>query len=93
MNHVYRTDFDWVRVYQKGKPVNPETGIRQTEQTSDLDVYGFRGAIHLVAVHSVPVRITDMQGRIVYSQEVQGNVDVALDRGIYVVNGKKVLVS
>ena len=92
VNHVYRTNFDWVRVYQKGKPINPETGLTEASAESDLDVYGFVGKVRLVAVNDLPVRIVDLQGRTVYSQVIQGNVDVALQQGLYIVNGKKVLV-
>lgn len=92
LNYVYRTEFDWVRVYQKGKSANPEAGIEGVTKDTDLDIYSFVGKIHLVAADPVPVLIVDMQGRVVYNQCVQGNVDVALDKGLYIVNGKKVLV-
>lgn len=92
VNHVYRTEFDWVRVYQKGKPVSPEAGIEGTTVDSRLDAYGLCGQIRLVSSNPVQVQISDMQGRTVYRQKVQGNVHVSLDRGLYIVNGKKVLV-
>lgn len=38
------------------------------------------------------VRIVDLQGRTIYSNEVQGNETVKLPQGVYVLNNKKVMV-
>ena len=90
-NFEYETKFDWVRVYQKeGGDIN--TGLRAAEAASSLDVYAYPGKIRLVSAKPVNVRIVDAQGRTVYAGTVQGNENVYLTSGIYVVNGKKVVV-
>lgn len=90
LNFTYETKFDWVRVYQK-QGGDIVTGIKETKQ-ADFDFYTFPGKVRLVAAQPVNVQIVDLQGRVVYNQKVQGNVNVALSTGIYLINGKKVLV-
>lgn len=86
---TYKTLFDWVRVYQSDVAV----GIDQAAQScSSFDSYVFPGKIRLVASQSQLVTIADLQGRVVFREMVQGNRDVAIQCGAYVVNGKKVLV-
>lgn len=88
---TYRTEFDWVRVYQKEGQVN--TGIGQTvEADVNMDVFVRNGKVLVVAPQEVPVTVCDVQGRIVYSEKVQGNVSIPLTKGVYVLNGRKVLM-
>ena len=95
----YETLFDYVRVYQKkGQAITtPTTGIGDVTLDGDsakarLDVYAMKGGLRLVAPEAQKVSVVDMAGRTVYSKTVQGNVDVKLAKGLYVVAGKKVLV-
>ena len=46
----------------------------------------------LVTPEAQTVRIVDLQGRTVFAESVQGNRTVSLPKGIYVLNGHKVLV-
>ncbi len=85
---TYETLFDWVRVYQK---TSQTTGVEEAV-TSTLDFYIQPGKIRLVAPVRQHVRIVDLQGRTMFNSEIQGNVDVTLPQGVYVLNGNKVLV-
>ncbi len=88
-SHTYETLFDWVRVYQKK---DPATSIDRVESSNDIDVYVSPGTIRIVAPETTKVLVADLEGRAVFSETVQGNHDVAVHKGIYIVNGKKVLV-
>lgn len=87
---TYKTLFDWVRVYQKEN--SPETGIESQTAENVLDFYVSAGQIRIVAPNKQLVRIVDLQGRTIYSNEVQGNETVKLPQGVYVLNNKKVMV-
>ena len=96
----YETLFDYVRLYQKeGQTATlpPTTGIGCVSVSDNtpkarLDVYAAKGGLKLVAPDEQTVTIADVAGRTVYSKRVQGNVDVALPSGLYVVAGKKIIV-
>ncbi len=87
--HTYETLFDWVRVYQKKAP---STGIDNVEKSSDMDVYVYPGTIRIVTPETKKVIVADLEGRIIFSEALQGNHNIAVHKGIYVMNGKKVLV-
>ena len=95
----YETLFDYVRIYQKdGQNITkPTTGIGgltlgDNNAEARLDVYGMKGGMRIVAPEAQTVSIVDVAGRTVFCKTVQGNVDVKLAKGLYVVAGKKVLV-
>lgn len=90
LNFTYETKFDWVRVYQKADG-DLITGVNNVKETT-LDYYVTPGQIRLVAPYETLVRIVDLQGRNVFVQQVQGNKNVQLPSGIYLVNGNKVIV-
>lgn len=90
LDFTYETKFDWVRVYQKeGGDI---TDINNGTTKNDFDFYITPGKVRLVAAKNTHVMIVDAQGRSVYSQDVQGNVDVNLTKGVYLINNNKVLV-
>lgn len=89
LNFTYETKFDWVRVYQTDKHA---TGANSATKTSALDYYVTPGNIRLVAAQATKVQIFDLQGRVVFADMVQGNKDLHVNKGIYLVNGSKVLV-
>lgn len=89
----YETLFDYVRVYQKeGQEITVPTGISTAEGRANLDFYTRPGKVLLVTPEAQTVRIVDLQGRTVFAESVQGNRTVSLPKGIYVLNGHKVLV-
>lgn len=97
VNFEYETLFDYVRLYQKeGQTavVPSGTGLDGAVASADtrLDFYANANGVRLVAPEAQVVRIVDVAGRVVFNQTVQGNVDVALPKGVYVIAGKKLLV-
>lgn len=90
VNFEYETKFDWVRVYQKEG--GDCTAINTAQTSSDVDIYAYPGKVRIVSAKPAHVSIVDLQGRVVFAQNVQGNENVYLPSGVYVANGKKVLV-
>ena len=88
LGFVYETLFDWVRVYQS----DAQTGIFALPEAGALDFYVRPGQIRLVSDRAQQVQICDVSGRSVFAGEVQGNVNVTLPRGVYLLDGQKVLV-
>ena len=90
----YETYFDYVRIYQKdGDYIKTPTGIGETEAAnSGLDVYVRGGKLLLVTPTKQLVKVYDVQGRTAWSEAVQGNRYVNLPKGVYVVNGHKVMI-
>lgn len=90
LNFTYETKFDWVRVYQKADG-DLITGVNNVKETT-LDYYVTPGQIRLVAPYSTKVTIVDLQGRTIFAQVVQGNKNVHVPSGVYLVNNNKVIV-
>lgn len=91
VSHTYETLFDYVRVYQK--PGGDLTGIASAPTDAQaLKCYPYAGGVRIAASRELPVRVYDLQGRLAYAATVQGNADVPLMQGIYLLNGVKVLV-
>lgn len=90
LNFTYETKFDWVRVYQKADG-DLITGINAAKEVT-LDYYVTPGQIRLVAPYSTKVTIVDLQGRTLFAQVVQGNKNVHVPSGVYLVNNNKVIV-
>lgn len=90
ISHTYETRFDWVRVYKK---TDASTGIAAVEDDDrSFDVMVSPSQIRIAAPTRVAVSITDVSGRRVFAQQVRGNVSVRVQKGIYVVNGEKLIV-
>lgn len=88
-SHVYETYFDWVRVYQ----INEPTGIGAVSSSGpDVSVATAPSAIRLHASSSTHVTVSDLAGRIVLAQTFKGHRTVGVERGVYIVNGQKILV-
>lgn len=90
LDFTYETKFDWVRVYQKADG-DLLTGINAAKEVT-LDYYVTPGQIRLVAPYSTKVTIVDLQGRTLFAQAVQGNKNVHVPSGVYLVNNNKVIV-
>jgi beta-glucanase (GH16 family) len=85
--HTYETRFDWVRVYEDVQ-LTGMSSVRQDE----MDLFTAPGSLHIVAPYATKVTVVDLAGRTLFSQQVQGNHTLPLLHGVYVVNGRKVLV-
>lgn len=90
LDFTYETKFDWVRVYQKADG-DLLTGINAAKEVT-LDYYVTPGQIRLVAPYNTKVTIVDLQGRTIFAQSVQGNKNVHVPSGVYLVNNNKVIV-
>ncbi len=91
VGHTYTTLFDWVRVYQKESDI--PSGIGGMENSGNVvDVTTAPSAIHIAAPTNTKVTVTDTTGRLIFAQNVQGNKKITVQRGVYIVNGQKVLV-
>lgn len=88
---VYETVFDYVRVYQKEGQTN--TSINDLKNKADrLDFYPSPGRILIVSPERQAVSVTDIEGRIHFEKEVQGNRTIRLPKGVYILNGRKAIV-
>ncbi len=89
-NFTYETKVDWVRVYQKkGGDI---TGLKKATAAEGFTYATGKGTISLTAGKATHVSIVDVQGRSLFSQNVQGSKTVHLTTGVYLVNGNKVIV-
>lgn len=86
--HSYETRFDWVRVYQKK---SPEAGISHAG-AGHLGISLLPGAVRLSADAACLVHVSDVAGRTILKEQVSGVKMLKVQSGIYVVNGRKVLV-
>lgn len=92
VNHVYETDFDWIRVYQKKGQENTN-GITDIQEVADapmLDIETGKGYLEVYTEPTTPVAIYTPTGRCVYRGH--GSCIVNLQSGVYIVGSKKVLV-
>ena len=94
VNHVYETRFDWVRVYQaKGmKNTDGTVGIASVSGGDDVAARCVEGGVVLSAENAAEVAVFDVAGRKVAAERVSGSVFVPLEKGVYIVSGKKIVV-
>ena len=57
-----------------------------------MDAFATDGGIRIVTPETCIVNINDIPGRTAFRGMVQGNKDIRLDKGVYVVEGKKIMV-
>lgn len=91
INHTYETRFDWVRVYQK-KGQNNTTGLQSAEADDALSVNVAGSDILLNAGRPLRVVVSDLGGRQLFAQQLNGSAKVSVSKGVYIVNGHKILV-
>lgn len=96
-SHTYETRFDWVRVYQKkGMKNTKETvGIEAAEvaPAHALEVVAQKGGVAVLTANPQPVMIYNASGLKVFSGDVDGQRNIPLPSGVYIVAGHKVVVS
>ena len=88
-SHTYQMDIDWIRVYQKGMDI---TDIKDPASESALRITSEKGMLDIHALQATDVRVNDVLGRVVYADKLNGKINLSLQKGIYMVNGKKVIV-
>ena len=95
VTHTYVTQFDWVRVYQKegqGNTVNGIHNVHGNDKSNQVGVSVQPGEVRLSSASPATVLVSDMSGRILYRASLDGEKSLHLGKGIYIVNGQKVLV-
>lgn len=97
VSFTYETFFDYVRLYQKdgqSATLPPSTAIGNvnTDNLRNVDAFATDGGIRIVTPEDRLVTINDIAGRTAFRGMVQGNKDIRLDKGMYVVEGKKIMV-
>ena len=69
------------------------TGIDDlSDSQSDITTAPTKGGLTISAQSDTILRITDLQGRIIFNQSLCGSRFIALPAGIYIVNGKKLQI-
>ncbi len=89
-SHTYETLFDWVRVYEYDETVGIDDIV--SSDMADIDVNVAAGTISVYAGAPSRVFVSDVAGRCISDRVVTGIAKVEVPKGIYIVNGKKVLV-
>lgn len=93
VNFEYETLFDYVRLYQKDGEGDITSAVKDVKTSgSALDVYAQQGGLLLVAPEAQKVDVYSISGTRIFSGLVQGNRFVSLNKGVYVVAGKKIVV-
>ncbi len=91
INHTYRTEFDWIRVYQLNGQTNTAIST-PTASVEALDVEEMKNGLKIHSPQPKQVSIYDSFERKIFSQQICGTKDFRLSTGIYIVNGTKHLV-
>lgn len=95
VTHTYETRFDWVRVYQKRGQENTNGTVGVDDNTTwapSLRIGASQGMLHLSAAQPTLVHVVDLGGRSIARQQIIDSISLPLQRGIYIVNGQKVMV-
>lgn len=87
INHTYRMDVDWIRVYQKEETTNIESVASKS-----LDVSTLENKIIVYADQVTDVQIVNINGAVLYKGSVEGSKTFNAQKGVYLVNNQKVLV-
>ena len=94
VTHTYETRFDWVRVYQTNgmENTNGTVGVVSVQDDADVDVQVTESGVTVSVDSPRCVQVYDVAGRKVAEAFVRGIYDFALCRGVYVVEGVKVVI-
>ena len=94
VTHTYETRFDWVRVYQKPgmENTNGTVGIVSVNDEADVKVQAVNGGVAVSVDAPCNVSVYDVAGRKVTEAFVSNIHCFALQCGVYVVEGVKVVV-
>lgn len=90
---TYETQVDWVRVYQKDGQNGTFTGIVSAQRENDgLKWRILPGVLKLTAANPTMAHIVDLQGMSIFRQLVSGSHSLSLQKGVYVLNGNKIMI-
>ena len=94
VTHTYETRFDWVRVYQKRgmSNTNGTVGVVSVHKDDTVDVRAFENGVDVALATPAEVSVYDLAGRAVATAYVHGAHRFVLQKGAYIVCGKKVMV-
>ncbi len=91
ISHTYRTDFDWIRVYQLEEQTNTSISS-QTRQQSDIEISTSRGILRIYSAQPEQISIYDYSGKAVFTGHISGEKEIQLPSGIYIINSNKYLI-
>ena len=94
VSHTYETRFDWVRVYQtKGmKNTDGTVGVTAVREDDGVSARCVDGGVVIAVENAAEVAVYDVTGRTVAAVNVDDNAFVPLEKGVYIVAGKKIVV-
>ena len=94
VTHTYETRFDWVRVYQKKgmSNTNGTVGVESVVADDDVIVNVLDYGVEVILSKPAKVSVYDISGREITGTYVNGIHRFVLQKGVYVVCGKKVIV-
>lgn len=87
INHTYRMDVDWIRVYQKTNSTNIESAT-----ANSLMINTSENKITVSADEPADVRIVNVNGATIYKGFINQVKSFNVQKGVYIVNNQKVLV-
>lgn len=88
VNHTYRMDVDWIRIYQKESET---TGIDATTDNA-LTISTSTNKITISANEPTDVQIVNVNGTTLYKGSIDQVKSFNVQKGVYIVNNQKVLV-
>ena len=94
VNHTYETTFDWIRVYQKKGQENTNGTVDISKVTRPIapTIEVIKGGLYVNSATPQTINIYDISGRLFLSRNVVGTTRICLTKGIYLVNGAKVVI-
>lgn len=94
VTHTYETRFDWVRVYQKRGMKNTygTVGVSSVVSENDVTVRLWDNGVEVTLNSPAMVSVYDLVGREIMGTYVNETHRFVLQKGVYVVCGKKVIV-
>ncbi len=94
VSHTYVTLFDWVRVYQKDGMTNTNgtVGVESVSAMPKITAKVVEGRIEIEVSSPSDVTVSDLSGRVIFCSKIESSHTLELPRGIYVLNGRKLIV-
>lgn len=87
INHTYRMDVDWIRIYQKDNATNIESTT-----ANSLTINTSENKITVSADEPTDVQIVNVNGTVLYKGSIDQVKSFNVQKGVYIVNNQKVLV-